>query len=120
MPAIRSTPNPNANADAWRRFDRQASVKTSASGVSTVDHAGSVLPNLKAAGTQLANIFRPDHFEAAANDRPYLFGGLRKRLAAVEELVDVVRMPVAALKNGVDAATHGVLAAKDKLVDFFG
>jgi hypothetical protein len=120
MPDPIAPRNPNANADAWRRFDRETRVTTDG-GVRTVDHGASIKPNLEAAGKELGHIFTPDHFEAAENARDgSLMDKVRIGYAAVREVTDVVTEPVKAIKNVADAATHSVIGLKNTVVKIFG
>jgi hypothetical protein len=120
MPAPIAPRNPNANADAWKRFDQETRVSTE-TGVRTVDHGASVVPNLEAALKQLGRIFTPDHFEAAENQRDGSFmDKVRTGYAAVREVTDVVTEPVKAIKNVADAGTHSVIGLKNAVVKIFG
>ncbi len=113
--------NPNANADAWKKFDRQVEVKTTEKGTREVDHAASVVPNLKDAGKGLGDIFTPDHFEAAENKKDGTWrDNVRTGVAAVREVADVITEPAKAIKNVADAGTHGVIAIAHGVRDIFG
>ena len=112
--------NPNANADAWRRFDKETRVDAT-TGHREVDHGASILPNLDAALKQLGHIFTPDHFEASENQKDGTFmDKVRTGYAGVREVTDVVTEPVKALKNVADAATHSVIGLKNSVVKIFG
>jgi hypothetical protein len=120
MPDPIAPRNPNANADAWRRFDKETRVSIS-EGTREVDHGASIAPNLKAALSQLGKIFTPDHFEAAENARDgSAMDKVRTGYAAVREVTDVVTEPVKAIKNVADAATHSVIGLKNSVVKIFG
>ncbi|MBX5483369.1 MAG: hypothetical protein IRZ16_16230 [Myxococcaceae bacterium] len=99
--------------ESWTRADRQTVVKNG-----VVDHNASAKANLKEAGKNVADIFRPNHFTDMWNSdgSDYNFGPAMTVLAApwlaLAEVADVVTGPVKAVKNTADAVVH-------KVVDWF-
>ena len=108
----------NANAASisrWRNYDAETRVDRSDPNNPKVDHGESAMENLKDAGSNLAMLRLP--FVAPFLDEGLLGGPVRGAgdragnvLLAISSIPGAI---VGGVKNGVDAAVHGVAALFD-------